>query len=653
VNKIIRCNPLWYIISVVLALFVVSISFAHPVWAIENEKIVKVGVYDNKPKIYRESNGKISGFFADIIDFIAIQENWKIEYVYGTWEEGLARLDKGDIDIMVDVATSPERVQKYDFTSETVLGSWGVVYVKKSSKVVSFKDLDNKKIAILRQSVYLEGEQGINQYIKSFNLNVTLIEKQQYPDVFTAVDTGEVDAAIVSRIFGATNEKNFPDLRATNIYFDPTEIKFALRKGNPNNTYLVQSLDYWLEKIRGGYKNFYQDSLNKYGLAGMTGYKEVIPGWVKIIAYILGGLLTLFVFIFILLRREREKVSRQLYQKELLLGNIVSNTPVYLASTDGNGVVTMFAGKGTGLIEFLPIKVIGRSAFDVFKASPLVVENLKKALAGESLDFKAIVAGRTWKIIITPVKNNGKITSTVATAFDYTEEEKLDKEKTEFIYLASHHLRTPSTEIKWCLQLLWPRISDSLRGKDLDMWNKVDDANNQIIDLAETLSACSWIDLSTFSPSADKINLMDMVAAQIIGNKDKIDKKHLKIETDLKDLVDIYQDTNKLKTILSSIITNAIIYSNDKGTIKIGAKISDHVLNISISDTGIGIPANEQSLIFKRLYRATNAIKQYATGVGLSLYISKSIVDKLGGKIWFESREGKGATFFMNIPVKI
>ncbi len=85
---------------------------------------IRVGVYDNPPKIGRSDSGVPEGIFVDILEDIAAREGWKLEYVFGTWKECLDRLAAGEIDIMPDVAFTPERGEKYAFGSEPVLSSW-------------------------------------------------------------------------------------------------------------------------------------------------------------------------------------------------------------------------------------------------------------------------------------------------------------------------------------------------------------------------------------------------------------------------------------------------------------------------------------------------------------------------------------------------
>ncbi|MDD4357537.1 MAG: transporter substrate-binding domain-containing protein [Smithellaceae bacterium] len=114
-----------------------------------DERIVRVGVYENAPKVFTSESGKPSGIFIDIIEYIAKQEDWDLEYVSGTWGEGLDRLARGDIDLMPDVALTAERDKKYSFHKIQVLSSWFQAYAGRNSRIHSILDLNGKRIAIL------------------------------------------------------------------------------------------------------------------------------------------------------------------------------------------------------------------------------------------------------------------------------------------------------------------------------------------------------------------------------------------------------------------------------------------------------------------------------------------------------------------------
>jgi len=263
-----------------------------------NEKTLRVGVYDNYPKVFKEEDGSIQGVLPEIINYIAEKEDWNIDYIYGSWDQGLERLERGEIDIMVDVAISNDRVKKYDFTQETVLYSWGVISVRNNLEIESIKDLDGKKIAVLKSGIYYGGTEGIDTYIHSFGFDAVFVDVKEYSEVYDLVEEGKVDAAVVSRIFAMSNRMNYPNIKQTGIYFNPTEIRFALTKEKSGNDELISKIDYWVnESKRTG---VYDEIFDKYGLTSGTISKNVTPWWV--FPSIITGGIVLIILILILIK---------------------------------------------------------------------------------------------------------------------------------------------------------------------------------------------------------------------------------------------------------------------------------------------------------------------------------------------------------------
>ena len=145
-------NPYKYMKKTFLVLFtlIISLLWIDPALAVQDtasptvvdNPTVKVGVYDNYSKIYKDEQGNIKGFWADITNYIAEKEHWNLIYDFGTWDEELSKLERGDIDILVDVAITEERKIKFDFNNEITLLSWSVIYTKKDFDVMSFNDLE-------------------------------------------------------------------------------------------------------------------------------------------------------------------------------------------------------------------------------------------------------------------------------------------------------------------------------------------------------------------------------------------------------------------------------------------------------------------------------------------------------------------------------
>lgn len=110
-------------------------------------------------------------------------------------------------------------------------------------------------------------------------------------------------------------------------------------------------------------------------------------------------------------------------------------------------------------------------------------------------------------------------------------------------------------------------------------------------------------------------------------------------------------DLMRVKIVLQNLIENAIRYNVENGEIIIKVEKKDSYLQVSVRDTGIGIPQEEVVKLFSKFFRATNVVKYETEGTGLGLYITKNIVEAHGGKIWVESVENRGTTFYFTLPL--
>lgn len=203
-------------------------------------RIVTVGVYENAPKIFTAESGQPAGIFIDIIEHIAEAEGWRLRYLQGTWAEGLDRLQKGEIDLMPDVALTSEREKIYAFHNVPVLSSWFQVYAPKGNKIQSLLDLNGKRILVLERSVQQEAFVRLS---RSFGMEITLISVPDYQTMFEMVARDDADAAITNRFYGMMHAEEF-GLVDTAVVFEPSDLFFAAAKiqsSNPMNIFFTTS----------------------------------------------------------------------------------------------------------------------------------------------------------------------------------------------------------------------------------------------------------------------------------------------------------------------------------------------------------------------------------------------------------------------------
>jgi PAS domain S-box-containing protein len=235
----------------------------------------------------------------------------------------------------------------------------------------------------------------------------------------------------------------------------------------------------------------------------------------------------------------------------------------------------------------------------------------------------------------------------LVTVFDIDDQKKLDQTKTEFVSLASHQLRTPLATFKWYIEMLLSGGLGELPQKPKEYVSKLCSVNEEMIGLVDTLLNVSRLELGKLVVEKKPTDIQEIVVSILTELSSQITKKNITIKKEYgSGFKNFESDPHLLRIAIHNLLTNAVKYTPEAGcvTITLGESLSGKV--ISVSDTGVGIPKSEQGKIFQKLFRASNVKDVSASqSTGLGLYLIKSIVENLGGKISFESEEGKGSTF--------
>lgn len=229
----------------------------------------------------------------------------------------------------------------------------------------------------------------------------------------------------------------------------------------------------------------------------------------------------------------------------------------------------------------------------------------------------------------------------------------LDVAKDEFVSIASHQLRTPLTALKGYAGMLLDGDAGPINDKQREYLEEIIAANNRMISLTTALLNVSRVDLDVFIVEPVQLNLKKIAEDVLKDLSKKIELKKLQVELNYKkNTPSIKADMNIVRMIFQNLFTNSVKYTPEKGKIIINIKKDATNILISVADTGCGIPANVQSKIFTKMFRADNARIIDSDGAGLGLYIIKSTLEKTNGKIWFKSIENKGSTFYVTIPLE-
>jgi PAS domain S-box-containing protein len=232
-----------------------------------------------------------------------------------------------------------------------------------------------------------------------------------------------------------------------------------------------------------------------------------------------------------------------------------------------------------------------------------------------------------------------------------TKEIELRQRQSEFVSTVSHELRTPIHSIWGFVRLLSAgKVQDeNVRGEFLGI---IDRECAHLAALVGDFLDVSKIEAGRMEMRKEPLSLDELVTKTVAAFKTMADEKALIIDTDLPtDLPPVEGDTERLGQVLANLVSNAIKFSEDGGTIMVRARVEGPELVVSVQDQGIGIPKKAQAELFGRFYQANGSGTRQKGGTGLGLYISKQIVEAHGGRIWVESRVGRGSTFSFALPV--
>lgn len=230
---------------------------------------------------------------------------------------------------------------------------------------------------------------------------------------------------------------------------------------------------------------------------------------------------------------------------------------------------------------------------------------------------------------------------------------KLNSTKSEWISIAAHQLRTSLSAIKWILKMFLDGDFGSLSSEQQGFMKKAYENNDRMVLLVNEMLSLNHTEDSSITYTMRKEDLVSLIDETIFDFHGESFKKGIELiflRPEDSELFTEY-DKEKIRVVLQNLIENSIKYSTTGDRVFVGLKKNGDEVEISIKDTGIGIPATEQPKIFEKFYRATNAKEKEEIGSGLGLYTIKQIIEHHRGKIWFESEPEKGSTFYFTLPI--
>jgi|GEM_PF-1569495 len=338
---------------------------------------IRVGVYDNPPKVFIRESGNADGFFIDLLEEISSGEQWTLDFIPGTWEQCMERLKTGEIDLLPDVAISDERMSDFSFSDETVLTNWAQVYLPKGSGIETILDMDGKRLAVLNGD-YSYSEFAKDLYI--FEVQCQFIEYENFEDVFESISSGAADAGLISRLYGLQAEENYPVIKSA-IICCPADLRFAVRKDR--HDVLLKNIDKRLGEWKADYSSIYYVSLDKW--LGIVPQGDDQTNWMLVTVLSVLGIL--LVLIIVILGKKYKVKSLKLVTN---YRDLYQNAPVAYFSVGTDGRILRCNKTAAHLIGYKhPSRVIGLPILNFYAdtvwGKEKARQNFQRFLKGEEI----------------------------------------------------------------------------------------------------------------------------------------------------------------------------------------------------------------------------------------------------------------------------
>ena len=228
-----------------------------------------------------------------------------------------------------------------------------------------------------------------------------------------------------------------------------------------------------------------------------------------------------------------------------------------------------------------------------------------------------------------------------------------NQSESDFISIVAHQLRTPLSGVKWTLDMILGGTLGTLSAEQKALLLKCYESNERMIVLINDMLSANRIDSDKLEYHLVPTQILDLLDNVLFEMASSVSKKKLRVLFVNKDknLPRVLIDVEKMRAVLQNLLENAIKYTPEGRKVEIDFQVVGELVQISIKDSGIGIPEEDKKNIFKRFFRAKNAAKMEKNGSGLGLSMSQGIVEKHGGKLWFESKVEEGSIFSFTIPI--
>lgn len=340
---------------------------------------------------------------------------------------------------------------------------------------------------------------------------------------------------------------------------------------------------------------------------------------------------------------------------------VLDSTVEGIFAVDENATIVLANNAAAKFLLTTPESLVGKNMNDLFEwkhgkqliRADYVSPGVRTYTDLEYIDPSG--AGHYAKVIVAGVidKNNQHSTRAIVTVNDETASHELENMKTDFVSMAAHELRTPLTAVRGYLEVAMYKES---QGDSADTMTFVRRALKNVAELGgliNNLLDVSRIERGTLTLTIEKVDLATSLTRLVEDVKFTAEDRNIAVTftNRVADSALVIGDELALREVFNNLITNAIKYNKDGGKVDIALSKKDKGYEVTIKDTGAGIPAKAVPHLFSKFYRVHGGLASGSGGTGLGLFIAKSIVERHHGKISVQTKEGEGSVFVVQLPV--
>ncbi len=354
------------------------------------------------------------------------------------------------------------------------------------------------------------------------------------------------------------------------------------------------------------------------------------------------------------LAEDTERASQEADQEKEKTMLIIKSFVDGLLFFDTNNVLVLANPRAEEIFDLKLRDIEGRTMKELatFPTVSPIIDIIKKEEEGVFREEVAMKDETYLEITTIPIKQDNKNAGLLVNMHDITREKGIERIKTEFVSVAAHQLRTPLAGIKWTLQTILEEEQDAgIPEEIMEFIKKAYEANDRMVNLVNDLLNVSRIEEGRYIYETEDADFMDVIGQVIDDYKGFIEKKGLTFEfiKTNKDLPRVLVDKEKIIMVVQNFLDNAMKYTKE-GKITLKVDVVEKNIKVSVIDSGVGIPEDQQKRMFNKFFRAANVQRMDTEGSGLGLFIAKNIIEAHKGEVGFTSVYGQGSTFFFTIP---